>query len=281
MDRSRDRADRPPGAAAVRLRTAALAVAAGLLVALTAGFFALPLVAIYVQGDVLGGLRSSGATTALRISFESSAIAVGLMLTVGTPVAYLLAVSPLPGRGLLLTLFELPLVLPPAVAGIGLLAAFGRVGLLGSTLHAAGIELPFTFAAVVLAMTFVAGPFYLRQAVSAFAAIDPDLLAASRTLGAGPLRTMLRVAIPVAGQGLGAGAALGWARAIGEFGATIMFAGSLPGVTETAPVAIYLDLEQGLGQALALGGALVAVSAVVLVAVKLLARGGLPRFTPG
>lgn len=243
-------------------------------------FFALPLIAIYTQGDLAGGLRSSAARTALAISFESSGAALALMVLVGTPVAYLLAVARFPGRELLVTLFELPLVLPPAVAGIGLLAAFGRVGLLGSTLNAAGIELPFTQAAVVMAMTFVAGPLYLRQAVSAFAAVDPDLIAAARTLGAGPLKTMLRVAVPVAAPALGAGAALGWARAIGEFGATIMFAGSLPGVTETAPVAIYLDLEQGIGQALALGGVLVAISAVVLIGVRLLIRGGLPRFTP-
>src|SRR5205085_6852826 len=134
---------------------------------------------------------------------------------------------------------------------------------------ALGIELPFTKAAVVMAMTFVASPLYLRQAIAAFEAVEPDLLDASRTLGAGPARTFFRVAIPVAGSGLGAGAVLAWARAVGEFGATILFAGSLEGVTETAPVAIYLGFAQSLDQALALGAVLIAVSGIVLRSAKL------------
>ena len=132
-----------------------------------------------------------------------------------------------------------------------------------------------------MAMTFVASPLYVRQAIAAFGAVDPDLLAASRTLGAGAARTFFRVAVPVAASGLSAGAALGWARALGEFGATILFAGSLQGRTETAPIAIYLGLEQGLDQALALGALLITVSAIVLVSVKLLARGNALRFMPG
>jgi len=131
-----------------------------------------------------------------------------------------------------------------------------------------------------MAMTFVASPLYVRQAIAAFTAVDSDLLAASRTLGAGPARTFFRVAVPVAAPGLGAGAALGWSRALGEFGATILFAGSLPGKTETAPIAIYLGLEQGLNQALALGALLITVSAIVLIAAKLLIRGRALRFTP-
>ena len=171
-------------------------------------------------------------------------------------------------------------MLPPAVAGLGLLVAFGRFGLVGPQLSALGISLPFTKAAVVMAMTFVASPLYVRQAIAAFTAVDSDLLAASRTLGAGPARTFFRVAVPVAAPGLGAGAALGWSRALGEFGATILFAGSLPGKTETAPIAIYLGLEQGLNQALALGALLITVSAIVLIAAKLLIRGRALRFTP-
>jgi molybdate transport system permease protein len=202
------------------------------------------------------------------------------MIFFGTPIAYLLATTEFPGKTLLTTLFELPLVLPPAVAGLGLLVAFGRFGLVGPQLTALGISLPFTKAAVVMAMTFVACPLYVRQAIAAFAAVDSDLLAASRTLGAGPARTFFRVAVPVAVPGLGAGAALGWARALGEFGATILFAGSLPGKTETAPIAIYLGLEQGLDQALALGALLITVSAIVLIAAKLLIRGRALRFTP-
>ena len=141
------------------------------------------------------------------------------------------------GRDVGLTASELPLVLPPAVAGIGLLAAFGRLGLLGGQLDALGVTIGFTQAAVVLAILFVAGPFYVRQAIASFEAVDADLLLAGRTLGAGPARAFWRIALPLASGGLGAGAALSLARGIGEFGATIMFAGSLQGVTETVTLA--------------------------------------------
>ena len=212
---------------------------------------------------------------------ETSAASLAAMLIVGTPVAYRLATTRFRGKTLLVTLFELPLVLPPAVAGLGLFAAFGRTGLLGDQLNALGIQIPFTAAAVVMAMTFVAGPLYLRQAQASFAAVDRDLLAAARTLGAGPWKRFFQVAIPLAGPGLGAGAALAWARAVGEFGATIMFAGSLEGVTQTAPIATYLQFEQGdFGTALALGATLIALSAIVLVAVKLIIRGRTLRFEP-
>ncbi len=236
---------------------------------------------MFLQGDLREGLRSEAAREALRISAETSTLSLAAMLIVGTPVAFRLATSSFRGKTLLVTLFELPLVLPPAVAGIGLFAAFGRTGLLGGQLDALGIQLPFTKAAVVMAMTFVAGPLYLRQAQSAFAAVDPDLLAAARTLGAGRWKVFTQVAVPLASPGLGAGAALAWARAVGEFGATIMFAGSLQGVTQTAPIATYLLFEQGdFGTALALGATLIAVSAAVLLAVKLIVRGRTLRFEP-
>ena len=168
----------------------------------------------------------------------------------------------------MITLCELPLVLPPAVAGIGLLAAFGRLGLLGETLDTLGVRIGFTQAAVVLAILFVAGPFYLRPAISAFEAVDPTLLAAARTLGAGPGRTFARVALPLAGGGLSAAAALSLARGIGEFGATIMFAGSLQGVTQTLSLAIYRQFDVDFTQALAMGALLVVLSAAVLLAIK-------------
>src|SRR5262249_40992161 len=158
------------------------------------------------------------------------------------PAAYLIASHrSFPGRKAVLTLVELPLVLPPAVAGIGLLAAFGRFGLLGSSLRFFGIELPFTQTAVVLAIVFVASPFYVRGAIAAFESVDRTLLDASRTLGASQARTFRRIALPLAAGGLGAGAALAFARGIGEFGATIMFAGSLQGLTQTLPLAIYAE----------------------------------------
>ena len=171
-----------------------------------------------------------------------------------------------------MTLIELPLVLPPAVAGIGLLAAFGRLGLLGGTFEALGINVAFNKVAVILAVTFVASPFYVRTAVSALESIDPTLPAAARTLGAGPGRVFFRVALPLAAGGLGAGAALAFARGIGEFGATIMFAGSLQGVTQTLSLAIYEQFDLDFNVALAISAVLVIISAVTLLSVKLLTR---------
>jgi molybdate transport system permease protein len=241
----------------------------------------LPLLGVFLKGDLRHGFDSETTRAAFRVTAETSGASLAAMLIVGTPVAYRLATTRFRGKTLLVTLFELPLVLPPAVAGLGLFAAFGRTGLLGDQLDALGIQLPFTPAAVVMAMTFVAGPLYLRQAQASFAAVDRDLLAAARTLGAGPWKVFLQVAIPLAGPGLGAGAALAWARAVGEFGATIMFAGSLEGVTQTAPIATYLQFEQGdFGTALALGAMLIALSGIVLLTVKLIIRGGTLRFEP-
>jgi molybdate transport system permease protein len=207
---------------------------------------------------------------ALRVTVETNLIAMALILLFGTPTAYLLATRRFRGRTALVTVVELPLVLPPAVAGIGLLAAFGRLGLLGSTLDALGIDIAFTKVAVVLAVTFVASPFYVRTAVAAFEAVDPDLVAASRTLGAGPARTFGRIALPLASGGLGAGAALAFARGIGEFGATIMFAGSLQGVTQTLSLAVYQEFDVDFDTALAIGALLVIVSALVLFVAKLI-----------
>lgn len=191
-----------------------------------------------------------------------------LVLSLGTPSAYLLATTRVRARGALLAVVELPLVLPPAVAGIGLLAAFGREGLLGGELRMAGLSVPFTQAAVVMAVVFVSSPFYVRQAVAAFEAVDRDLMDAARTLGASPARAFARVALPLAKAGLLAGMALAWARGLGEFGATIMFAGSLRGVTETLPLAIYAELNRNFEAAIAIGALLVCVSAAILLTVK-------------
>jgi molybdate transport system permease protein len=231
-----------------------------------------------MRGDLMAGLRSDDTRQALLLSLQTSLISLAAMLLVGTPVAHLLATRRFRGRTLVLTAFELPLVLPPAVAGIGLLMAFGRRGLLGQELSFLGLELPFTKVAVVMAMTFVAAPLYVRQAVAAFEAVDGTLLDASRTLGAGSGRTFWRVALPLARGGLGAGAALGWARAVGEFGATIIFAGSLKGVTETAPIQIYAGLSDNLDAGLATAAVLIVVSAGVLLAAKLIGSGRARRF---
>ena len=193
-------------------------------------------------------------------------------MLVGTPAAYLLATRRFRGRATLVTLIELPLVLPPAVAGIGLLAALGPNGVLGGLVEDAGIQLVLTTTGVILALTFVAAPFYLRQAQSAFEALDRTWLDASRTLGAGEARTFLSVAIPTAGPGLISGLALAWGRALGEFGATLMFAGSFRGITQTVPLAIYERFSTDFTSALALSAVLVAVSAALLLSVKLLSQ---------
>jgi molybdate transport system permease protein len=234
-------------------------------------FLLVPIVAIFARvppGRLVAQLSNPVVTDALAISLETSAIAQVLVLLFGTPAAYLLATRRFPGRGLAITLAELPLVLPPAVAGIGLIAAFGRFGLLGGTLHALGIQLGLTQTAVVIAVAFVASPLYLRQAIATFEAVDPDLVAASRTLGAGPGRTFFRVVLPLARNGLAAGEALAFARGLGEFGATIMFAGSLQGVTQTLPLAIYTEFAVNFDVTLAMSALLVLVSAALLVALK-------------
>jgi molybdate transport system permease protein len=261
-----------------------LGVAAGVAAALLIAFVLLPVLAIFLRvspGRLVSALHSRVALDALGVSVKTSLIAVALILAVGTPTAYVLATTNLRGRGLILSLLELPLVLPPAVAGIGLFAAFGRFGLLGGVLRAVGVEIPFTQVAVVMALAFVASPFYVRQAHAAFAAVDPELLGAARTLGAGPGGAFWRVGVPVARQGLSAGAALAWARALGEFGATIMFAGSLQGRTQTLPLAIYGEFSGGdLRGALAIAALLVVVSAGLLVGVGAILRTGAAALEP-
>jgi molybdate transport system permease protein len=240
---------------------------------LAAVFFALPLVALFLRippGVLLDQLRSDVAIEALVVSLKTSAIAHVIVLGVGTPVAYLLGTRSFRGRRALIGLVELPLVLPPAVAGIALLAAFGNRGVLGGSLEALGVSLPFTQAAVVVAIVFVASPFYVRQAIASFAAVDPQLLDASRTLGRGPGKTFLRVALPLAAGGLAAGSSLAFARGLGEFGATIIFAGSFPGVTRTAPLAIYAELDRDFDIAVALGALLVVFSIAVMATVTFL-----------
>jgi molybdate transport system permease protein len=249
---------------------AGAAVFAAAAVAL--GFLLLPIVAIFARvspGSLVSQLSRPVVTDALVISLKTSAIAQALVLLLGTPAAYLLATRRFRGRSILVVLVELPLVLPPAVAGIGLIATFGRFGLLGGTLNALGIEIGLTQTAVVLAVAYVSSPLYVRHAIAAFEAVDPNLVAASRTLGAGRVRTFFRVVLPLARRGLAAGEALAFARGLGEFGATIMFAGSLEGVTQTLPVAIYQEFNTDFTTALAMSALLVIVSGALLVALRL------------
>ena len=244
----------------------------GLALSLALGFLALPIVAIFLDTgpvELLRSMTDPAALDALRLSMETTLAAVSVIVLVGTPAAYLIATRSFRGRSVVITLVELPLVLPPAAAGIGLLAALGPQGILGPALARAGLELPLHTAGVVVALTFVAAPFYLRQAQAAFGAIDRTLLEASRTLGAGEALTFVRVAIPGAAPGLVAGLALAWGRALGEFGATLMFAGSFRGVTQTVPLAIYERFGTDFTAALALSAVLVAASAALLLTVKL------------
>jgi molybdate transport system permease protein len=259
----------------VTLRRAWFPALLGLALAVALTFLTLPILAIFVDqspADLVASLGEPGALDALWLSLRTTAISMAIILAVGTPAAYLLATRSFRGKAVVVTLVELPLVLPPAVAGIALLAAVGPAGILGGTIEAVGIELALETAGVVVALTFVASPFYVRQGMAAFAAVDRTLLDASRTLGDSEARAFLRVMIPAAIPGLAAGGALALGRALGEFGATLMFAGSFEGITQTVPLAIYDRFATDFDSALALSAILVAVSAAILLAVKLVQR---------
>jgi molybdate transport system permease protein len=259
-----------------RLRGAIFAVTIFAATVIVLGFLILPIVAIFARVPLhllVDQLDDPIVRDALALTATTNAIALAVILLFGTPAAYLLGTRRFPGRTLVITLVELPLVLPPTVAGIGLLAAFaGRIGLLSDILDPLGVSVVFTTTAVVLAICFVAGPFYLRQAIASFETLDRDILDAARVDGAGPLRLLVSVSIPLASTGLAAGAALAFARGVGEFGATIMFAGNLRGTTQTLPLLIYQDFELSFDVALAIGALLVVVSAAVLITVKLFLR---------
>jgi molybdate transport system permease protein len=239
-------------------------------------FLVAPLVVLLARtastGDLLGYLTSGTVVEALRLSLLTTLLTLGATLVLGTPVAYVLARYRFPGRNLLDTLLELPMVLPPAVAGVALLITLGRRGALGPALSALGIEISFTTAAVVLAQLFVAAPFYVKAAQAGFESVDAELEHVSASLGVSGPRTFWQVTVPLALPALLGGAVMTWARALGEFGATIMFAGNFVGKTQTMPLAIYVAMERDLGAALVLAGILVLVSFAVLVGFKALAR---------
>jgi molybdate transport system permease protein len=182
---------------------------------------------------------------ALQLSLVTTLTTLLLVITFGTPVAYFNARHSYHGKRMIETLIDLPIVLPPAVAGIALLLAFGRRGLLGQYFGILGINIAFTTTAVILAQTFVSSPFYIRQATTSFEDVDPDYERAAHTLGASGAGTFFRVTVPIALNGLVSGALMTWARALGEFGATIIFAGNFQGVTQTMPLAIYSELDIG------------------------------------
>jgi molybdate transport system permease protein len=247
----------------------------GLLAALALVLFlAVPLAALLLrafnQSDGLTVETRDTLRQALRLTLLTTGITLAIVITLGTPLAYVLARHRFPGWRLIDTLIDLPMVLPPAVAGVALLMAFGRRGLIGEPLANLGITVGFTTVAVVMAQTFVAVPFYVRAARAGFARVSRELEEAASDLGAPPIRVFRTVTIPIARPGLAAGAVLAWARAVGEFGATIMFAGNFTGRTQTMPLAIYGRYEAGdLNTALVLSAILLGASLLVLLAVRL------------
>jgi molybdate transport system permease protein len=252
------------------LRGVAISSAAALVLFLT-----IPLIAMFwrLLRDGQGVTPEALATLkdAMTLSLLSTSIAMVIVVATGIPLAFFLARRPFPGSRVVDTLVDLPIVLPPAVAGIALLVAFGRNGLVGRWLATMGITLGFTTAAVVLAQVFVAAPFFVRAAKSGFQRVDRDLEEAAADLGASPLRTLRTVTFPMALPSLMAGAVLAWARALGEFGATIMFAGNFPGVTQTMPLAIYARFGAGdLTSALVLSLVLLVASVIILFSLRLL-----------
>ena len=233
---------------------------------------ALPLVALVLSSsptDLAAGIAHPAFAPALALSARTTLMSLALVVLFGTPLAWWLAVQGGRAARVVSLLVDIPVVLPPAVVGIALLQAFGRAGLFGGVLDILGLGLPFSTSAVVLAQVFIASPFYVQSAAAAFARVDVDLLLVARTLGQSPRGALFRVAIPLALPGLLSGAALAWARALGEFGATLLFAGNLRGVTQTMPLAVYLTLESDVRVALALALALAGVAVLLLFGLRL------------
>jgi len=223
-------------------------------------------------GRLLRGLADPLVAPAIRLTIVTTIASLGLIVLCGTPLAWVIARRRTRLWRVLETVIQLPVVLPPAVAGVALLLAFGRRGLLGPSLAVFGVGLPFSTAAVVLAQSFVAAPFYVQAAVAAFRQLDADLVLVARTLGASWPRVFFTVAVPLSWPALAGGGALSWARALGEFGATLMFAGNLTGRTQTLPLTIYTALESDLQTAQSLSIVLVAVAFALLVAIRAGAR---------
>lgn len=235
------------------------------------GLFLLPLFAVFVRSinpEFFTYAFSKQALDALKLSLVTSTITTVCAILFGTPLAYVLANWKLKYKSWLELLIDLPIVLPPSVAGLALLIAFGRRGLFGSYLNLVGISLPFTTVAVVMAQMFVAAPLYIRSARVGFTGIDKQLEEAASVEGANRWQMFREVMLPLSSRALISGAILTWTRALGEFGATILFAGNLEGITQTMPMAIYLGFEQNLGVALVLSVMLIFVSTILLFVTK-------------
>jgi molybdate transport system permease protein len=257
---------RPSAWAAVQVIASALLVA----------FLILPVVALFTTlswSDFVGGLRNPLLAPALELSLITTSSSLTIVVVLGTSLAWWIARHPGPLSRSMEAVSQLPAVIPPAVAGVGLLLAFGRRGLLGAWLSAHGVALAFTTPAVVMAEAFVSAPFFIQSAIASFRRLDDNLLVVARTLGASPFRVFLRVGLPLAAPGLLAGAAMSWARSLGEFGATLLFAGNLTGRTQTLPLAVYAAMESDLRAAQALSVVMVAVAFAVLLVLRRIAPG--------
>ena len=245
----------------------------GLIVFITILFYTLPLLSLFLRitpHEFFVAIFDSNVQSAIFLSLITATTATAVIVLLGTPLAFMNARVDYPGRKFVETLIDVPIVLPPSVAGLALLVLFGRRGLIGSSLNDMGITIIFTALAVIIAQIFVAGPLYIRQAKSAFAMVDPVYESAARTLGANPFMTFLKVTAPLARTGLISGIILSFARAIGEFGATIMVAGNLPGKTQTMPLAIYGFMQSDLTASIALSIVLIAISFVILIIIRFL-----------
>lgn len=234
-------------------------------------FLIVPLIALLLRASpaaIVQNLRNPLIQSAMTISLRTTLLATFVTLLIGTPVAYLLARRLVPAWRVIDTLVDLPTVLPPSVAGVALLMAFGRRGLLGSSLAVAGIEIGFTELAVVMAQIFVAAPLYIKTAAVGFGGTSLELEQAAALDGAGGSQVFRHVTLPLARVALVSGGVMMWARALGEFGATIIFAGNFPGRTQTMPLAIYSGFELDLNLALTLSVILMGISFLVLAIVK-------------
>jgi molybdate transport system permease protein len=261
-----DRAPGLPGTGGVaRFGTSVLATIALL-------FLGLPVAALMARAILGGALRNAPAEAlfdALALSLGASLVAVVVVVLLGSPLAWVLARRSFRGKAIAETLVDLPIVLPPTVAGLALLLAFGRRGVAGPALEMVGVSIPFTTLAVVVAQVFVSGPFFIRAARAGFQGVDRDLEEAAAVDGATGGQTVRRITVPLAAPALAAGLVLAWARALGEFGATIMFAGNIEGRTRTLPLLIYAEFQGTLDAAVAAASVLVVAAVAVLLAVRL------------
>ena len=256
-------------------RSRILKAALALVICLSMAFIALPVASLFLKSPldtILRSMYDPMVMNALKLSLTTSALTTIMVVIMGTPIAYANARFHYAGKEIVDSLIDLPVIMPPAVAGIALLMAFGRMGILGQHLNALGISVAFTTLAVILAQAFVSSPFYIRQARTSFEDVDLALENAAMTLGASRIRTFFHIVLPIAMNGLISGAIMAFARSLGEFGATIMFAGNFQGRTQTMPLAIFTAMQGDLGVALCLSIILVAFSFAVIVLVKTLTR---------